>query len=547
MAANAAFGSEASHIAKRAQAAEKAKRFSDAYLLYSEASTLAPKNRFYRGKAAELETRANILSHVLPADLVLADGPKMEEAPNPAAVFDDFKPGEPQPPPELHAKPGRLNLDLQGDYKGLFQQLAQLYGLEAIFDSDFEQGRLMRFHMDDADYREALHALEAATNSFVTPISPRLFLAAKDIPAKRADLEQTITVSVPIPQAMASPELIELAQAVRQVMDIQKIGWDTKSNQILMRDRVSRVVPARALFEELLSYRPQVVVDLRLMEITRSDITNLGATLPSMFNVAFTGLTNSVTGTTTTGSLPASTLNPFPFGSRSYDFVAIATQTGGTVMQNILHGLFPTSLSMFSISLGEAQALANYTQSNGRNMLTTEIRASDAQAATFHLGTRYPILTGSFSVGTSVQASAVPASSFRYEDLGINLKVTPHVHGMEEVTLDVESDFKLLTGQAVNGNPVISTRKLAAGVRLHNDEWGVVAGLVSNTKSHTLNGTVGISQIPLLGRIFSQRRKEIDDSELLILMRPRLLNTPGSEKVIHQLRVGTEIKPYVPL
>lgn len=539
--ATAAFGSKASNAVKRARKAEKAGKISEAYLLYAEASDLAPRNKIYRAKAAALEARAAIASNVMPVD-----GPPPRAEPDPSAVFDDWKPGEPQPPPELNAKPGRFNLDLHGDYKGLFQQVAQLYGLETIFDSDYDQGRLIRFRLDDVDYREALHGLEAATGSFVTPVSPKLFMVAKDTPQKRADLEQTITVSVPIPQAMVSQELIELAQAVRQVMDIQKIAWDTKSNHIVMRDRVSRVGPARALFEQLLSFRPQVVVDLQLIEIRKSDITNFGATIPNMFNIAFTGVANNVT-TTTTGSLPSSFLNPFPFGSRSYDFLAIATQAGGSVMQHALHSMFPTSLSLFSIGIGEAQAIANYTQSVGRNILTAELRASDAQAATFHLGDRFPIVTGSYSVGVSVQAQFVPPPAFTFEDLGFTLKVTPHIHGMEEVTLDVDSDFKLLTGQSVNGNPVISTRKLKAAVRLRDDEWGVVAGLVSQTKSRTLNGTVGLSQIPLLGRIFSQRMKEIDDTEILILMKPRLLNVPGVEKVVRQLRVGTDVKPFLPL
>lgn len=535
--------SETGRIVKRARRAEKAGKISEAYLLYSEASSLSPKNKLYRAKAEALETRAAIASNTMPPDLA----PTAEPAMNAAEAFDDARLGPPQPPPELQARPGLFDLNLQGDYKSLFQQVSQLYGLEAIFDSDYEPGQRVSFHLEQADYRTALYALEAATNSFVTPIAPHLFLVAKDTPQKRADLEQTITVSIPIPQATTSQELIELSQAVRQVMDIQKIAWDTKTNQIVMRDRVSRVVPARALFEQLLSFRPQVIVDLELVEIRKSDITNFGATIPNMFKIAFTGALNSTSTTTTTGSLAASTLNPFPFGSRSYDFIAMATQAGGTVMQNLLHGLFPTSLSMFSIGIGEAQALANFTESVGRNVLRTELRATDSQAATFHLGDKYPIVTGSYSVGVAVQATNVPAPAFTFEDLGVNLKITPHIHGMDEISLDVESDFKLLTGQSVNGNPIISTRKLTASVRLLDDQWGVVAGLTQKTESRNVNGTVGIYRIPILGRLLSQHTTEVDDAEILVMMKPRLINLPGSEKTLRQLRVGTDSRPFLPL
>jgi general secretion pathway protein D len=539
--AGAALAADASLVAEQARRAEKAGKISQAYLLYSEASDIEPQNKVYRAKAAALETRAAIASNAMPADSAA-----LAEDVDPAAVFDEWKMGPPQPPPELHANAGRFDLDLQGDYKGLFQQVAQLYGIEAVFDSDYEQGQRMRFHLDGVDYREALQGLGVATNSFVTPISPKLFLVAKDTPPKRADLEQTVTVTVPIPEAMTSQELIELAQTIRQVMDIQKIAWDTKSDQIVMRDRVSRVMPARSLLEDLFSYRPQVMVELQLIEIRKSDITNFGATIPNMFNIAFTGIMSNATATTA-GNLPAGLLNPFPFGSRSYDFLAIATQTGGAVLQNALHGMFPTSLSMFSIGIGEAQALANYTQTIGRNILTAELRATDTQAATFHLGDKYPILTSSFGVGLSVQAQFVPPPAFTFEDLGVTLKVTPHIHGMDDVTLEVDSDFKLLTGQSVNGNPIISTRKLKSEVRLSEGEWGVVAGLVSTTNLRSMNGTAGLYQVPLLGRIFSQRQKEVDDTEILILMKPHLVSLPGVERTVRQLRVGTEAKPFLPL
>ena len=534
--------SQATRLVKQARRAEKKGRVSDAYLLYSQAALLVPKNKLYRAKADALEPRAAIASNVMPPEShVEAD------AAAPETAFDDFKPGEPQPPPALHGPPASFDLDLHGDSKHVFQQVAQMYGFEAIFDSDYDAGPLVHIRLDHVDYRGALGGLEAATNSFVVPIAPKLFLVARDTPQKRADLEQTITVSVPIPQATTSQELIELAQTIRQVMDIQKIGWDTKSNKIVMRDRVSRVAPARALLEQLLSFRPQVVVELQLIEIRKSDITNLGATIPNMFNVAFTGFLNSTSTTTTTGSLAANTLNPFPFGSRSYDFIAIATQAGGAVTQAVLHGLFPTSLSMFSIGIGEAQLLANFSQSLGRNVLTAELRATNAQPATFHLGDRYPIVTGSYSAGVSVQTSNLPPPAFTFEDLGVNLRITPHVHGMEEVTLDVESDFKLLTGQSVNGNPIISTRKLNCSVHLLEEEWGVVAGLTQKMDSRTVNGTVGIARVPVLGQIFSQRTKEIDDTEILVLMKPHLLSLPGNQRPLRQLRVGTESRPYLPL
>ena len=535
-------------MGRRARKAERKGQVSTAYLLYSEAATLNPRNHKYRAKAAALESRAAVASKVEPPVSAAQPGDILVE---PETYFESVTARDlvllrqPQAPAGLQARPGRFDLDLRGDPKALWEQVARVYGLDVVFDGDFEQGRPFHFQLDQADYREAFHALESATLAFVTPLSSKVVMIARDTPPKRNDLEQTITLSVPVPQSVTSQELIEVGQLVRQTLDIQKLAWDSKTSTIVIRDRLSRALPAQVLLENLLSYRPQVMVELQLIEVRKSDVINFGINLPNMINVAFTGRSTASSGSTA-GSLPANTNNPFPYGSRSYQFIAQAAAAGTSVLQNAYRGLFPNSLSLFSLSVNEAQALVNFSDSRSRSMLKTELRASDAQASTFHLGDKYPIVTGSYSAGTSVQSSFTPVPSFTFEDLGITLKLTPHIHGMEEVTLDVESEFKILTGQMVNGNPLIFNRKLNASVRLRDDEWGLVAGLVSKTDSRDGSGTVGLSQIPLLGHLFRKHTRQKDESEILILMKPRLVNLPGTETLTRTVRVGTEARPFIP-
>ena len=542
----AGYGSEASDAAKQARKAVKNGEVSKAYLLYQQASTLEPKNRKYRAKASNLETRAAISSKVEPA----ASEP--EAFTDPAEIFDSITAKDyaaarqPAPAVELRARAGRFDLDLQGSFQSLWTQLARIYGIETVFDTDYEKGRQLHFQLEQADYREALHSLELATGAFVTPIAPTVVIIAKDTLAKRNDLEQNITVSVPVPQATTTQELIEIAQAVRQTLDLQKLAWDTKSNTIIIRDRMSRVIPAQAVLESLLNYRPQVIVELQLIEVRKSELVSYGINLPNMLNVAFTGQLNGAIGTVA-GSLPANANNPFPFGSRSYQYISQAASTATNMLQGAYRGLFPNSLSLFSLSVSEAEALANFSDSRSKTMLKAELRASDAQAATFHLGDKYPIVTSSFSAGTGTQPGQTPVPAFTFEDLGVSLKLTPHIHGTQDISLELESEFKLLTGELVNGNPVISNRKLNAAVRLRDDEWGLVAGLKSRSDSRETSGTIGLSNIPLLGRLFRTHTKQKDETELLILIKPRLVNLPGVESVTRAIRVGTEAHPFIPL
>jgi general secretion pathway protein D len=538
----------ASELAREAREAEAKDRISEAYLLYTQASALSPGNRSYRTHADALRTRAALLSKPLETNSAQSTPASADADPEP--YFDNLtarelaEAGRLQAPPELKPRSGRFNIDLEGDSKTLFQQVSAVYGLDCIFDSDYEPGPRLRFHLSQADYRDALYSLSSSTNSFIVILSPKLFLVAKDTPQKRTDLEQTMSVVIPVPQAISSQELIEIAQAIRQATGVEKLAWDNKANSIIIRDRISRVIPAQGLLEDLLAYRPQVMIAMQVIEVRKSDMFNYGINLPNAFNIFFTGMGVNTSGG---GTLPANTSNPFPFNSRTFNFIATATQGSATTTQAVFHGLFPTSLSLWSISIAEATALANFAASAGRTILATDLRSADAMPATFHLGERYPILTSTYNVGVSVGAQYVPPPSFRFEDLGVTLKITPHIHGTKAVSLDLDSDFKVLSGGSVNGNPIISSRTLKSSVSLEDDEWAVVAGLTQQTDSRTAAGTAGVSQIPLVGQLFQQVAKDKESSEILILMKPRLLNLPGNQHITKELRVGSEARPFTPL
>src|SRR5262249_45101512 len=140
-----------------------------------------------------------------------------------------------------------------------------------------------------------------------------------------------------------------------------------------------------------------------------------------------------------------------------------------------------------------------------------------------------------------------PPPSFNFEDLGLVIKATPRIHGLEEASLEIDAEFKLLTGESLNGIPVVANRKLASKVRLKNDQWAVIAGLMTSSEARTISRLAGLGQIPGLGPLFRQTTKEKDLNDVLILLRPRLITPPPGEIVTHPLWVGSETRPLTPL
>lgn len=510
----------AGRLFKEGRKAERAGDVVRAYLLYSQAAALEPENMSFWLRSQALRAHASVLAKPKLQPLARAESEaevRREEAPKITGVITGAELVEarrPQPPMELKASGERHDLDFRGDARALFDAVARTYGLEAVFDSEYQPGAAFRLRLEDADYREALRALEAATTSFVAPLGERLFLVAGDTPQKRAELEPTVSVAVPIPAPVTLQEAQELARAVQQAMALVRLTLDSQRRIVLMRDRISKVRPAQALFEQLLRHRAMVAIEVELLELTRSAFTSYGTSLQTLFPlVNFGDFWNS---------------KPFiPAG-----FTRFAVFGGGK--------------TFLGLGVADAQAFARMSRSIGRSLLKTEIRSLDGQEASIHVGDKFPILTGAFLTQVTGGEASIPPA-FIFEDLGLVLKVTPRVHGMEEVSLDLQAEFKVLTGEALNGIPVIANRQIQSQVRLRNGEWAIVAGMMAASEARSITGPAGLSRLPVIGSLLREDSRSRDSRDLLILLKPVLLSLPPDQQPAELIWLGPENRPLTPL
>jgi general secretion pathway protein D len=509
---------EASKLYKQGRKAERSGKMAEAYLLYSQAAALAPKKTSYWLRSQAVRTRAALQSKVsVPEAGPDDDTGEEEDLPEPVTGSELREARKPLPPQELKAMAGAKDFNLKDPPRLLFEQVGRAFGLEVVFDGDYPDGGApVVFRMEQADYREALHALESATSSFVIPLGERLFMVAKDTQQKRNDVEPAVTVMISIPQTVTVQEAQELARSVQQVMEIKRFGIDSLRRLVLLNGPISKVRPAQKLFEDLLTYRAEMSLELEFIEVTRNDSMSLGLSLPTSFPL-----------------VPLTTvLHNTPSISSTLSYI-----------------LFGGGASLFGIGVSNAQLIANFNKNKSQTLLKTIIRSVDGMPATFHVGARYPILTSGYFGPSSFSGSGAyrPPPSFNFEDLGLILKVTPKIHGMGEVSLDLEAEFKVLGGSALNGIPIISSRKLTSKVRLNTGEWAVVAGMMSANEARTISGLAGLSEIPGFGALVRQNTKSHDSDEVILVLRPRLLSLPPDEVVTRPVWVGTETRMMLPL
>jgi Type II secretory pathway, component PulD len=487
--------------------AEKQGDAARAFLLYSQAVAKDPGNEKYRAFSNAIRPKALPHLRVPALEEALEDGAPAPVERIPREEIEQAR--QPQPPRELKGAPELKSFDLRATARQLFEEVLRAYGLDAVFDGDYPAaGPLIRFRMENVNYREALHALEASTSSFLVPIGDRLALVVKDTPQKRQEVEPTAAVLIPIPGPVTIQEAQELARSVQQLMEIQRLVVDSDQRLILVRDRLSKVYPAQLLMEQLLGYSGQVSVEVEFLAVNRSSALDYGLRLQTLFPIVNFG--NEVK------SIPAG-------------FTRFATFGGGR--------------TLFGVGLASSDLFGLMTQSSADTIIRSEVRTLEGKAATLHVGDKYPIVTAAYSGADPGDLRGLPPPTISFEDLGVVLKLTPFLHGDREVTLEVEAEYKVLTGAMLNGIPVISTRKFNSRMRLKEGELAVMAGLLSVSSAKSYSGMAGLSTLPAIGPVFRSNISRKDYSHVLVVLKPRILGLPPSELATHSIYVGSEARP----
>ena len=120
-----------------------------------------------------------------------------------------------------------------------------------------------------------------------------------------------------------------------------------------------------------------------------------------------------------------------------------------------------------------------------------------------------------------------PYPGSEYVDLGLKVKATPRLHPNDEVTLDLQFDISALSGQNVNGIPILSNRTIEQSVRLRENETSVLSGIIDSSDLRSVSGLPGLANAGALGLLGSTRNKQTSDTELLIAITPRQIRLPG--------------------
>jgi len=410
------------------------------------------------------------------------------------------------------------------DTKIIYETVGKLAGINVLFDPDYTSRRI-KIELNGVTLQEALEIIALESKTFWRPVTPNTIFVASDNPGKRKEIEQSVIKTFYLANLSQPTELQDVVNALRQILEISRIQPLPSQGALVVRGTPDQIALAEKLVSDLDKARPEVIVEVAIMQVSRDKTRNLGISPPTSATVA---LQNNVNNNSSSTSTTSSSTN----------------STSGTANQINLNRLGNLNATDFTVTIPPATATALFSDSSTKLIQNPQIRAVDGQKASLKIGDRVPIATGSFQPGIGgVGINPLVNTQFQYLDVGVNIDITPKVHAGREVTLKVAMDISSVTGQSNIGGisqPVIGQRKIEHEIRLKEGEVNIMGGILEDQDIRSLNGIPGLSQIPILKYLFSQSNVEHKENEIVFALIPHIIRardvTDLNEKA---LEVGT--------
>ena len=374
-----------------------------------------------------------------------------------------------------------ITLKLTEDTKVIYETVGKLAGINVLFDPDYTSRRI-KIELNGVTLQEALEIIALESKTFWRPVTPNTIFVASDNPAKRKEIEQSVIKTFYLANLSQPTELQDVVNALRQILEISRIQPLPSQGALVVRGTPDQIALAEKLVGDLDKARPEVIVEVAIMQVSRDKTRNLGISPPTSATVALQNnftTNNTVTNTGTNNSV---------------------SSTSGTANQINLNRLGNLNATDFTVTIPPATATALFSDSSTKLIQNPQIRAVDGQKASLKIGDRVPVATGSFQPGIGgVGINPLVNTQFQYLDVGVNIDITPKVHAGREVTLKVSMDISSVTGQSNIGGisqPVIGQRKIEHEIRLKEGEVNIMGGILEDQDIRSLNGIPGLAQIP---------------------------------------------------
>ena len=370
----------------------------------------------------------------------------------------------------------------------IYEALSKATGVNFLYDPKLDLKRKTTIELTNVPFEKAMETLMLTNKHFFKVMDENTILIADDNQQKRREYEDEVIQTF----FLSNADVKDVQSLLRTMLDARKLVQNNQLNAITIRDTPNKVAIAQKIIEANDKAKAELVVDVELLEISRTISKTLGINLtPRQYTVQWTG----------PDRLPLNNL--------------------GLLNQLGLYSLGPIP-----------QVTIDFLKSDSgtRTIAKPQLRVTEGEKANLHIGDSVPIPTTTFNTTGTVGGSVVPITSFTYQEVGIVIEIEPRVHHNKEVTLKLNVEVSQLgervdAGQGVS-QPSINTRQINTVIRLKDGESNLLAGLIRDDGTSSKSGFPGLMDVPGLSKIFSSQSDTRHETDLILTMTPHIIRIP---------------------
>jgi len=403
----------------------------------------------------------------------------------------------------------------------IFESLGRIAGVNVLFDEGFRDKKAS-VNLTGVSFQEALDRVTFVNRLFYKVLDQNTIMIVPESRQKRTSYDELLLRTFYVQNA----EINDTVNLVKTLAKIQTVVGNPSLNAITVLGTVDQIAMAERIIDANDKARGEVLVEVRILEINRNNLKRWGIDLSNYTagaTLSPTGAENEVT---------AGLLNIRAHLLSSLNQADWVVSIPSTVFARFLQ-----------------------TDSNVRILASPRLRAAEGKKAELKIGTEVPIPVTSYTVGTGggTGGGYLPATSFQYRNVGVNLTLIPRVAASGDITLELTAEFSLLGDDrnvGSEGNPInvptFLTRNVISTLRLRDGETGLIGGLLQGRDARSFSGAIGINSIPVIGKLFGNNQRSVDETEVLISITPRIVRGPKvTEDDMVPMRVGTQEVPKV--
>lgn len=431
---------------------------------------------------------------------------------------------------DLQPAPGNKSIHAGPDLRSVYTQIGQAFGVYINFDQSITN-RPLRLDLDDVDFYMVMSFVGRITKTFWAPVSAGEAIVANDTQEMRAAYERMATRTFYIGNVSNSSELSDVTNLMRVIFDMKSINIQTSHNTITVRAPRTQLEAVASFIESIMDVKPEIMLVVDEFEFDADKLRRYGLDLPTDFTVfnipseirrvLGSGAQTVIDQLNRNGTIDPSKIPP----------AALANLQNSPLLLPFV--FFGKGLGLTGIVVPSVSGHLSSSNSFSANLEHVNLRVTDREAATFRVGTKFPVITASFNavaLNSRGQISRGSTPQFQFVDLGLTLRTVPHYHSDGDIRLDFELEIQGLGAQTLNDVPELTNRSFKGNITAREGEPSVVAGLISDQELRATRGYPGISQLPAVSTVLNTHSQDRTHNEILIVITPYVVRKPFHDR-----------------